>query len=192
MTSASWPNLPIGLWSSWPPNNPNTCWLVSSLRLLSTNKLVCGGSSGTLWLLSHHPGGCCTLVGDEEIPPDNLEHIECLEKRYINVMNYHLDSSICLCTIPVYASMSMVPSHIFQSPMLFALLHPHTWQTFAFASVADESLDSLFGLRDWELEIHFFRKQVEMWTHLRTAHIFTVFLTIWDELWPKEPGSIAA
>ncbi len=44
-------------------------WLASSLCLLSTNKLVCGGRSGALWLPSHHPGGCCTLVVDEEIAP---------------------------------------------------------------------------------------------------------------------------
>ncbi len=62
MTSASWPNSPFDL-------------------LLSTSKLVCGGHSGALWLLSHHPGGCCTLVVDEEIPPDNVEYFECLEKK---------------------------------------------------------------------------------------------------------------
>ncbi len=74
-----------------------------------------------------------------------------------------------------------------------ALCTPKPWQMFAFTSVADESLDGPFGLWDWELEIHFFSwKQVEMWTHLSTAHIFTVFLTIWDELWPREPSSIAA
>ncbi len=92
VTSASWPNLVIGLWSSWPPNNPHIYWLASSLCLLSTNKLVCGGRSGTIWLPSHHPGGCCTLVLDEEIPPDNVERFECLEKaekNYINVMNYY-------------------------------------------------------------------------------------------------------
>ncbi len=44
-------------------------WLASSLCLLSTNKRVCGGRSGALWLPSHHPGGCCTLVVDEEIAP---------------------------------------------------------------------------------------------------------------------------
>ncbi len=44
-------------------------WLASSLCLLSTNKLVCDGRSGALWLPSHHPGGCCTLVVDEEIAP---------------------------------------------------------------------------------------------------------------------------
>ncbi len=42
-------------------------WLASSHCLLSTGKLVCGGRSGALWLPSHHPGGCCTLVVDEEI-----------------------------------------------------------------------------------------------------------------------------
>uniref|UniRef100_A0A672RT57 Uncharacterized protein n=1 Tax=Sinocyclocheilus grahami TaxID=75366 RepID=A0A672RT57_SINGR len=41
--------------------------------------LVCGGRSGTLWLPSHHPGGCCTLQVDEEIPPDNVKRFECLE-----------------------------------------------------------------------------------------------------------------
>ncbi len=44
-------------------------WFAASICLLSTNKLVCGGCSGVLWLPSHHPGGCCTLVVDEEIPP---------------------------------------------------------------------------------------------------------------------------
>ncbi len=44
-------------------------WLTSSLCLLSTNKLVCGGRSGAIWLPSHYPGGCCTLVVDEEIAP---------------------------------------------------------------------------------------------------------------------------
>ncbi len=53
--------------------------------------------------------------------------------------------------------------------------------------VADESLDGPLGFWDWELEIHFSQKQVEMWTHLSTAHILAVFLTIWDELWPREP-----
>ncbi len=57
---------------------------------------------------------------------------------------HHLDRSICLCTIPIYASMSLIPSHICQSPMLCALMHPHA-MTFAFASVANESLDGSFG-----------------------------------------------
>jgi len=28
-----------------------------------------GGLFGATWLPSHHPGGCCTLVVVEEIPP---------------------------------------------------------------------------------------------------------------------------
>ncbi len=62
-------------------------WLASSLGLLSTSKLVCGGRSCTIWLPSHHPGGCCTLLVDEEIPPYYVKLFECLEKRYINVTN---------------------------------------------------------------------------------------------------------
>ncbi len=46
-------------------------WLASSLCLLSTSKLVCGGRSGAIWLPSHHPGGCCTLVVDEEMKHNN-------------------------------------------------------------------------------------------------------------------------
>ncbi len=42
-------------------------WLASSLCLFFTNKLVCGGRSGAIWLPSHHPGGSCTLVMVEEI-----------------------------------------------------------------------------------------------------------------------------
>ncbi len=45
--------------------------------------------SGSLWLPLHHPGGCCTQVVDEEIPPFNVKRFECLEKRYINVTNYY-------------------------------------------------------------------------------------------------------
>ncbi len=36
-------------------------WLASSLGLLSTSKLLCGGCAGAIWLPSRHPGGCCTL-----------------------------------------------------------------------------------------------------------------------------------
>ncbi len=69
VTSASRPYSPISLWTSWPPSNPHICWLGLSLCLLSTNKLVCGEHSDAIWLPSHHPGGCCTLVVNEEIPP---------------------------------------------------------------------------------------------------------------------------
>ncbi len=49
---------------------------------------MCGGRSGALWLPSHHPGECCTLVVAEEIPPHNVKRFECLEKCYMNVRNY--------------------------------------------------------------------------------------------------------
>ncbi len=62
-------------------------WLASSLCLLSTNKLVCGGRTGAIWLPSHHPGGCCTSVVVEEIPPFYVKRFEYPEKRYINVTN---------------------------------------------------------------------------------------------------------
>ncbi len=66
-------------------------WLASSLCLLSTNKLVCGGRSGTIWLLSYHPGYCgyCTLVVVEEIPHLHVKCFEYPEKRYINVTHYY-------------------------------------------------------------------------------------------------------
>ncbi len=38
---------------------------------------------------SHHPGGCCTLVVDEEMPLYYVKRFESLEKRYINVTNYY-------------------------------------------------------------------------------------------------------
>ncbi len=90
VTPASWPNSPIDLWPSWPPNHPHT--LIGFItRLFSTNKLVCGGRSGAIWLPSHHhPGGCCTLVVDEEIPPFYVKRFEYPEKHYINVRNYYL------------------------------------------------------------------------------------------------------
>ncbi len=73
VTSASWPNLPIGLLII-------PIHMASSLCLLSTNKLVCGERSGTLWLLSHHQGGCCTLVVDEETPPSQCRALWVLRK----------------------------------------------------------------------------------------------------------------
>ena len=89
LTPASWPNLPTGLCPSWPPNPPHIMIGTSSLCLLSTNQLVCGVRSGAKWLPSRHPGGCCTLVVDEEIPPHCVKCFECPEKRYINVTNYY-------------------------------------------------------------------------------------------------------
>ncbi len=68
-------------------------WLASSLCLLSTSKLVCGGRSGAIWLPSHHPGGCCTLVVVEEIPPLYVKPPWVPRKRYINVTNESLSVS---------------------------------------------------------------------------------------------------
>uniref|UniRef100_A0A672NBF6 Uncharacterized protein n=1 Tax=Sinocyclocheilus grahami TaxID=75366 RepID=A0A672NBF6_SINGR len=67
----------------WNPETQTFPMILS----MSYRGLVCDGRSGALWLPSHHPGGCCTLVVDEEIPPDNVKRFECLEKCYINVMN---------------------------------------------------------------------------------------------------------
>ncbi len=50
---------------------------------------MCGGHSGTIWLPSYHPGGCCTLVVVEEIPPFHVKGFEYSEKHYINVTNYY-------------------------------------------------------------------------------------------------------
>ncbi len=72
-------------------------WLASSLCLLSTNKLVCGGRSGAIWLPSHHPSGCCTPVVDEKTLPLHVKCFECLEKHYINY--YILLQSIIYCLI---------------------------------------------------------------------------------------------
>ncbi len=36
-------------------------------------KMVCGERTGTIWLPSHKPGGCCTLVVVENIPPHNVK-----------------------------------------------------------------------------------------------------------------------
>ncbi len=95
VTSASWPNSPIGLliipisadWLHHSVSSPPISW--------------CGGRSGALWLPSHHPGGCCTLEVDEEIPPDNVECLEKAEKHYINVMDYYyyVNDYTCICFI---------------------------------------------------------------------------------------------
>ncbi len=88
VTPAFWPNFPIGLWPSWPPNNSHK--LIGFIILSPLhNKLVCGGRSGEIWLPSHHPGGCCTLVVVEEIPPFYVKCFEYPEKRYINSTNYY-------------------------------------------------------------------------------------------------------
>ncbi len=82
-------------------------WLASSLCLLSTNKLVCAGRSGTIWLPSHHPGGCCTLVVVEEIPPFYAKRFEYPEKHYINVTNYYYCryKNICHSFFPFFVTL---------------------------------------------------------------------------------------
>ncbi len=61
-------------------------WFASSLCLLFTNKLVCGGRSAALWLPLHDPGGCCTLAVLEEIPPFYVKRFVYPEKRYIHLL----------------------------------------------------------------------------------------------------------
>ncbi len=46
----------------------------------------CGERCGAIWLPSHYPGGCSTLVVVEEIPPFYVKRFEYPEKRYINVL----------------------------------------------------------------------------------------------------------
>ncbi len=47
-------------------------------------------------------------------------------------MKYIILMAVYLCKIPIYASMSIVPSHIWHSPMQFALLHHHTMTDICF------------------------------------------------------------
>ncbi len=63
VTPASWPNSPTGLWPSWPPIYPHT--LIGFITVSSPPVSWCVVGV----LVSHHPGGCCTLVVDEEISP---------------------------------------------------------------------------------------------------------------------------
>ncbi len=97
-------------------------WLASSLCLLSTSKLVCGERSGAIWLPSHHSGGCCTLVVDEEIPPLYVKRFECLEKRYINVTNYYYYYYMCLCASAIFYLIASV--YFFIIFILLSWLYP--------------------------------------------------------------------
>ncbi len=70
-------------------HNP-PCHLQMPTKALSCKKkAICEyGPEAPSW----NPGGCCTLMVDEEIPSDNVESFKCLEKaeqRYINVINYY-------------------------------------------------------------------------------------------------------
>ncbi len=50
---------------------------------------MCGGRSGAIWLPSHHPRGCCTLVVVEEISPFYVKCFEYPERRYMNEIIYY-------------------------------------------------------------------------------------------------------
>ncbi len=88
VTLASWPNSPIDLWPSWPPNHPHRLIGFIILSLLHQE-------AGVWWAL------WCNMVavassrlmlhigGVEEISPLYVNSFECLEKRYINVINYY-------------------------------------------------------------------------------------------------------
>ncbi len=82
VTPVSWPNFPIGPSQSWPPNHPHT--LIGFITVFSPPV------AGVWWAFWHTmaPGGYCTLVGVEEIPPHTVKRFECLEKHYINATNY--------------------------------------------------------------------------------------------------------
>ncbi len=60
-------------------------WLHHSVSSPPVSWCVCvcvgGGCSGAIWLSSHHPGGCCTLVVVEEMPP-SVKRFECLKALY--------------------------------------------------------------------------------------------------------------
>ncbi len=121
-TSASWPKF-----AHWPMASDQHGLLIipihrlaSSLCLLSTNKLVCGGCSGTLWLPSHHSGGCCTLVVVEEIPPFYVKRFKCLEKCYINVTNIFF-KLISLSCQPLYCAHSTCYSIICTNTVVHAV-----------------------------------------------------------------------
>ncbi len=97
-----------------------------------------------------------------------------------------LNPNICLHVNGTFAHMPVTHAVCTDAPISHILR-----QTFAFAFVADKSLDGCFGLWDWQFDVCFPQKQAEMWTHLTTAHIFTVFLTIWDELRPRELAGVS-
>ncbi len=81
-----------------------------------------------------------------------------------------LNPNICLHVNGTFAHMPVTHAVCTDAPISHILR-----QTFAFAFVADKSLDGCFGLWDWQFDVCFPQKQAEMWTHLTTAHIFTVF-----------------
>ncbi len=88
VTLASWSNFPIGLWPSWSPNHPHILIGFTTVSSPPISWCVVGGLAQS-GCLSHHPGGCCTLVVVEEIPPYYVKRFEYPVKCYINVTNYY-------------------------------------------------------------------------------------------------------
>ncbi len=65
-------------------------WLASSIGLLSTSKLVCGGCSGALWLLSHHQ---IVVQCENNGNPMTLKIVQC--ELGITVISRSLSSGWC-------------------------------------------------------------------------------------------------
>ncbi len=91
VTSASWPNLPIGLWPSWPPNHPHI--LIGFIHSVSSPPVAgvwwafwhtMAAVTSSRWML--HTGGG---RGDTPSQCRALWVLRKAEKRYINVMNYY-------------------------------------------------------------------------------------------------------
>ncbi len=99
-------------------------WLASSLCLLSTNKRVYGGRSGALWLPLHHPGGCCTLVVDEEIAP-----LLCSELWVSRKALYKCNKLLLLLTHPLFS-----PKSASYELLIWAQIYVLIWSWAVFVS----------------------------------------------------------
>ncbi len=90
VTPASWPNLPSGLWPSWPPNNLHIYWLHHFVSSPPVSWSVVG-------VLVHY--GCRRIIQVDAVhwwwmrryPPYYVKRFECLENRYITVANYIIE-----------------------------------------------------------------------------------------------------
>ncbi len=87
VTPASWPNLPFGLWPSWPHNHPHT--LIGFITVSSPPVSWC-----VVGILEHY--GCRRIIQVDAAHlwwmrrfPFNVKRFECLEKHYINATNYY-------------------------------------------------------------------------------------------------------
>ncbi len=90
VTPASWPNLPIGLWPSWPPNNLHIYWLHHFVSSPPVSWSVVG-------VLVHY--GCRRIIQVDAVhwwwmrryAPYYVKRFECLENPYITVANYIIE-----------------------------------------------------------------------------------------------------